>query len=560
MSDFFDTLFGKDAARARVEFAPDVRPQAPAAAPVLHDEPSGLDALGGGLAQWQYAWDDGDKFVGGFGPTQLLAADYWTLRARSVELFEKNIYARGIIRRLVTNVINVGLHLESMPEEAILGQPEDGLADWAEDTETRFDLWANEAIVCDFFQRQSFGALQAQAYLEALIAGDVLVTLIQDQRTKLPRIKLISGSCVQQPLEALSGQLPSGNKVCHGVELDSNGRQVAYWIAQDDGKSKRLPAYGEKSGRRLAFLVYGTEKRLDDVRGKPILSILLQSLKEIDRYRDSIQRKAVINSILAMYIQKDVAKPGSRALARNATKLGTKSTVDTEGKARSFRTAEHIPGLVLDELQAGEEPKAFITNGTTEEFGTFERAIIDAMAWCLEIPPSAVRLVFESSYSAAQAETIEFRMFLLRVQTWWGETFCQPVYCDWLLSAVLANKVRAKGFLEAWRDLSRFDEYSAWTAADWTGQIKPSIDPIKTIGSYEDGCRSGIFTRARAAREVSGSKFSRNVRQLERENQQIAKANAPLAALKAAEKPAAPTPQDNKKPGAPSDTGDTEAD
>jgi hypothetical protein len=52
----------------------------------------------------------------------------------------------------------------------------------------------------------------------------VLVVLRQDQRTGLPKIQLISG----QSVETL--QTPrQGNEIRHGVELDAQGRQVAYF-------------------------------------------------------------------------------------------------------------------------------------------------------------------------------------------------------------------------------------------------------------------------------------------------------------------------------------------
>ncbi len=72
---------------------------------------------------------DGDKFPGGFGPTQLFTADYWTLRERSSQLFTENLYARGLIRRLITNEINTGLTPEATPDEQIIGVAEDSLAD-----------------------------------------------------------------------------------------------------------------------------------------------------------------------------------------------------------------------------------------------------------------------------------------------------------------------------------------------------------------------------------------------------------------------------------------------
>ena len=83
------------------------------------------------LPQYRYAWDTGDKWNGGFGATEFLITDYWTLRARSKQLFESSHYARGLIRRLVTNEINTGLNLEATPEEVLLGKPEDSLADWS---------------------------------------------------------------------------------------------------------------------------------------------------------------------------------------------------------------------------------------------------------------------------------------------------------------------------------------------------------------------------------------------------------------------------------------------
>lgn len=540
--DVYAALYGASAAPAKA--APVAAAPPPAAEASL---PRVAAPTAFAPANFQYKWDDGEKYPGGFGPTQLLLADYWTLRARSTELFETNLYARGLIRRLVTNVVNTGLFLEATPEESILGFGEDGLANWSEDVEIRFSLWANEPKLCDFTERQTFGALQAEAYREALVAGDVLVVMQQDPRTRLPRIRLISGSKIQTPYEALALKA----RIEHGVELDGNGRQVAYWVRQDDGTSKRLPAWGEKSGRRLAWLVYASDKRLDDVRGKPLLALCLQSLKEIDRYRDAIQRKAVINAILAMFIKKDSANVGTNPFASNATKLGSVTTVDSDGAERSFKAAEYTPGLVVDELQVGETPEAFQSNGTTEEFGTFEEAILQTFAWSNGLPPEILQLSFSSNYSASQAATNELRMQLEPWRCDWGATFCQPVYTDFMLSSVLAEKIKAKGLLEAWRDPKQWDTFAAWCASDWNGQIKPAIDLLKLIKAYAEAIKQGLCTRARAARELFGLKYSKVVVQLVRENLVLAQANEPLALLDAMTS-LQPTTPDNAK-GKPTD-------
>lgn len=559
--DVFDTLFGRGADLARQEFTPQpVAPAAPSAATPAAAEPTADmgrgDVVAGSVveAPVHYRWQDGDKFPGGFGPTQLLTADYWTLRARSVQLFEENHYARGVIRRLLTNVINSGLHLEAIPEESILGYPADGLADWSEETETKFNLWGSEPNICDFAERSTFGSLQAQAFTEALIAGDVLVVLRQDQRTKLPRIQLISGARVQTPF--LSSGSHNGNRIVHGVELDANDRHVAYWVTQKDGEPKRLPAYGEKSGRRLAWLAYATEKRLDDVRGKPILALILQSLREIDRYRDNLQRKAVINSILAMFIKKELPVRSSRGMTSGAVGRGVHKTVDSAGDARRFRTQEYVPGLVIEELNAGETPQSFQTTGTTEEFGKFEEALVQSVAWHLEIPPEILQLSFSSNYSASQAAVYEFKLYLNKAHTAWAECFCQPIYAEWLYAAVLAKRIVAPGLVESWRDYTKSDTYSAWMSSDWAGQIKPAVDPVKVMRAATEALNEGLTTRARLCREYFGMKFSKVAPQLARENVMLAEARRPLLALEASLKPTPqlPPPGGSKSP--PEEEGD----
>lgn len=548
--DVFDQIFGDGAAQARVEFAPE--PVASHESHVVADVPRFEYSA---LASYRHAWDDGEKFPGGFGTTLTLIPDYWTLRARSAQLFETNIYGRGVIRRLLTNELNTGLHLEAAPEESVLGKPEDSLADWSEDVETRFALWAKDPYLCDHYERSTFGELQVQARRESLIDGDVLVVMRQDKRTRLPRIQLIRGSSVSTPpLRDRNG----GNKICHGVEIDAQGRHAAFWVAQDDGTHKRLPAYGEKSGRRLAWLIYGTDKRLDDVRGKPLLALVLQSLREVDRYRDSTQRKASILAMLAMFLEKTEDKQGSRAFTAGAVRKSVETVLDNEGHERSFKSQQHHPGMVIEELQHGEKPQAFQVNGTTETYGTFEEAIIQAVAWTLEIPPEILTLSFSSNYSASQAAVNEFKQYLNKVRMAFGEGFCEPIYQEWLISEVLNQRIVADGLLDAWRDyFNKHYVVGAWLASDWTGNVKPAVDLSKLVEAYKVLVEENFISRDQAARELTGTKLSKNQRKNRRDNLVQGEVNKPLAELEALTRPkplppgGAGGPPDDKTPAKP---------
>ncbi len=469
---------------------------------------------------------DGEKFPGGFGATQIFWKDYWTLRQRSVQMFEQNLYARGIIRRLVTNEINTGLELEVTPEEGIIGREEGSLDEWSEEIENRWRIWSRTPGRCDVLQQRGFGRLQAAARMEALISGDVLVVLTQDNATGLPRVRLFDGQMVQTP----SNEPRRGNRIEHGVEVDKLGRQVAYWIVQESGKWKRLPAVGEKSGRRLAWLVYGTEKRDHEVRGTPMLALILQSLAEIDRYRDSVQRKATINSMLAMFIQKDEERMGTRPLTSGAIRRTADQAIGDDNVIRHFNAQGHIPGLVIDELNVGEKPIGFGNSGTDDKFGEFEESIVQAMAWHMEIPPEIMRLAFSNNYSASQAAINEFKMYLNRVRTDFGETFCKPIYQEWLVAQALTQRVNAPEILQSWRDNSKYDVFGAWISSEWAGHIKPSTDILKQANGYTALLEQGWISNDLASKELTGTKFTKNIKKLKRENELKAEVAEILAA------------------------------
>lgn len=485
--------------------------------------------FGGHRSSYSSIWD-GEKFAGGLGPLEELFTDYWALRKESSNLFHKNLYARGLIRRLITNIINSGLSPECVPDEAILGLEDGSLNDWAETTENRFGLWGKNAQVCDWERDSTFGAIQRTAYSEALVAGDVLVVLRQDQRTKLPRVQLIKGENVRTPFGS-EGKIRKGHRIKHGVELDRQNRKVAYWIQQEDGESKRLPAFGEKSGRRIAWLIYGTDKRHGEVRGQPLLSLILQSLRELDRYRDAATRKAVVNSLTAFYVKKTQDKIGSLPMTGAAINRATAAVSDADGTPRSYNITGHLPGAVMEDTQHGEEIIQLGGQGTDVSFGPFEEAIVQTMAWACELPPEILRLTFSSNYSASQAAINEFRITTNREWSDFGETFCTPIFIEYLVSETLMRKTTAPGLLESWRDDSQYDIFGAWTATLWYGSIKPSTDMLKQGKGSDLLLQMGLTTHAREARITTGTKFSKNVKRLAEENRQLAEAKRPMLEL-----------------------------
>lgn len=477
---------------------------------------------------------DGDKFPGGFGVTKGYEyVDYWTLRLRSVQLFTENLYASGIINRLITNIINTGLQLEATPLGEILDLSDDFVNDWSEKTENLYRIWGNNKKLVDWKRQNTDGSLQRMAKKTALISGDCLIVLRQSSVTGLPVTEIIDGRHIKSPSDSIQKKAAEdrGHRIVHGVELDANDRHVAFFVNSTvNGKvvSTRIPAEGPKSGRRIAWLLYGTKRLLDDVRGIPLLGIIAQSLKEIDRYRDSEQRAAVVNSMLALFIRKTSNSIGTKPLSGGAVRKDSVEVQDGDGTTRDFKIDKWLPGMGIEELAKGEEPVSFDTKRPNTGFNLFEDSIISAIAWANEIPPEILKLAFNSNYSASRMADSEFKIFLNKERGDFADDFCKPRYENWLVSMVLTGRITADGFLEAWRDITKFEISGAWLDSDFSGAIKPHVDPLKEVNSKKKMVDEGFTTRDRSTKELTGMKFSRAVRQLKKENEQLAEANKPL--------------------------------
>lgn len=473
---------------------------------------------------------DGSPFEGSFGATKSYQyVDYWTLRERSSQLFKENPYCKGIIRRLITNEIHTGLTPEIMPIPEITGMTDEQAQNWGDSRETDWKLWGDNPLICDHKKKQTFFELEADCRQTALISGDCLVVLITNKKTRLPSIQLIDGVHIQNSIGAVARK---GNRVVHGVELDKNNRQVAFWVRDENNplKSKRISAWGEVTGRRTAWLVYGSETRLDEIRGEPILSCMLYMIKDLDRGRNAELRAFVINAMLPMFIKNAEGEIPSTVIDQGATKTGTvddtsitgTGVVSTQGRKWNF--AKMLPGTVPQNLAKGEEPVSFNTQRPNANYGKFEETIINTFAWALEVPPEIVRLMFQSNFSASRQANNEFDNYLQKRNKINGTNFNQPIYIEHTIQSALMGIITAPGLLDAWRNPKQWKIFGAWMNVVWVGISRPSVDIKKEVDAAEKAINAGIGDYDFWNRRITGQSY-RHIVKMQARQRAFAKEN-----------------------------------
>ena len=473
----------------------------------------------------KHTWD-GSKYPGNFGLTKILEnIDYWTLRKRSVQLFTENPYAKGIIRRILRNEIHTGLTASANPIGAILWPDMDELKQaemavkYGDLLSMQFELYANNYELFDFKKQLTFGEWQEMVRREALLCGDGVIISRVNKYTGLPTWDWVNGNNIRTPGNV---KVAAGHRVVNGVELDEYGRHVAYYIQKIvDAKTEfeRVPVRGEEAGRQISWMIYGSEKGADEVRGEPLLACVLGMLKDIDRYKDAEVRAAVINALIAFTVQKDentvVGTRPTAGLQRPSVVPGGAAVVPERNGHQPIQLMQ--PGTVFDDLAPGEKVVSYQTNRPNVNYAVFEGAILDAICWSLEIPPEIVKLRFTSSYSASRQANNEFEVYLKYRNFKNAKDFCQIIYEEFIIQSVLNNQLNLPGFITACFDSTKWRIKAAWLSCTWSGLSRPSVERTKDVKAANDALDNGLTTFDDECRRLSGKSFRQTIQQLKNE-------------------------------------------
>lgn len=424
------------------------------------------------------------------------------LRERSRDLFMGTPIATGALKTVRTNVVGAGLRLNAQIDHEYLGLTEDQADQWEREAEREFALWA-ENQDCDAARMCTFGQLQSLALLSALMSGDVFATLPvlpRPGRVYDLRVALIESDRVCDPTDKPGAK----GDIVAGIEVDECGAPLACWIAKNHpnaslrlGKNprnewKRVPVFGARTGRRNILHIVQDMERPGQRRGAPLLSPVIESLKQLGRYTDAELMAAVVSGMFTVFIKSDTPQ----------TPLGEVVPLAEQMDANDQNSYELGNGAIIG-LGENEDISTANPGRPNTAFDGFVMSICRQIGAALELPYELLVKHFTSSYSASRAALLEaWKMFRMR-RHWLVQTFCQPIYEEWLAEAVAKGRINAPGFFEdpAIR--------AAWCGADWYGPAQGQLDPLKEANAARVRVEEEFSTREREAAELTGMSFER---------------------------------------------------
>jgi len=463
---------------------------------------------------------DGEKNFGEIGPVVKYQLDHVSLRFRSYDAYLTSEIARTVLDRFSMWVIDKGLKLQLNPSKNVLNQSgiELNVERYNNAVESRFSVWAKSKRT-SYNGMHSLNDLAKMTFKGANIGGDMLV-ILRFKSGKL-KVQVIDGAHLGTPV--LLHNPKNGNKIIHGVEIDKNGKHVAYHVRVTGNKTERISAWSKTTGLRLAWMVYGTTYRNEDLRGLPVMATSLETLAKIERYKEAAVGSAEERQKIAFAIEHNQFSTGENPMADDLAQLydsgndGANGAVPVDDAGNTMAsTVAATTNKETFNMPVGSK-LTMLESKNEMFFQEFYQTNANIICSALGIPPNVAFSVYNDSFSASRAATKDWEHTMDVLRDSFQQQFYAPILAMWLHMEILDFNIQAPGYIQAFQS-KNWLVVEAYQTARFTGPMFPHVDPLKEakaervkLGSLGD--HLPLTTLERATELLAGGDSTSNIEQ-----------------------------------------------
>jgi len=325
------------------------------------------------------------------------------------------------------------------------------------DTETRKNadaVFRDWALRADAEGRADFAGLQALAVKSERVDGEAIFLWQDDQLLAVPAEQLATSKTVD---------LGGGALIANGVEIDRDGRRVAYWI-HPANPTDLFPTYAEpvRIPAEDVLHVYRPTGP-GAVRGVSALAPILLRLSELDATEGAIQMGAKVAALLSVILTNEN---------------------DLSGGVDPFEAGQSLePGAMF------KVPGGWKVNTTApqqaQQIGEYLQHMTRSIAAGLDVPEHLLTGdLRHANYSSLRAALVSFRQ---KVEQYQFHTLV-PQMLNPVWRRVMENAV-LRGELEADQNLYR---------VEWIPPAPQWVDPLKDAEATALLLDRGLMSRRQA--------------------------------------------------------------
>jgi lambda family phage portal protein len=446
------------------------------------------------------------------------------LRARARALAANNEHGKRFLSLVATNVVgrrNPKLQVRAMKDLRDPNKPTT-LDKSANDTiEIHWERWGRTADITG--RHKSLYQMLRTIIKGVARDGEALVRIVRNRR--LPygmALQLLEADRLD---DTRNQQLDNGNTIRQGVEIDSTGRAIAYWIkTAHPGENYMTAVAGiERVPASEMCHVFLTE-RAEQVRGITWFHAVILRGSIIHKFEESAVVAAHIGaSKIATLERAEDAADATESMADGKTAAGLSMSVEA-GE--------------MFELPPGYKLNSWNPDYPHQNFESFLKACLRGLAAGFDVAAhNLTGDMTEVNYSSARIAELAERETWMGLQDWFNESFVMPIYEEWLAGALLSGAIT---FDISGKALPADKLQKFLTASRFQGRRWSWVDPLKEADANEKQLANKLTSRTRLAAE-QGEEFDDILDELAQEQAMIEAAGLP-AAPKAAPAAAAPAP------------------
>jgi lambda family phage portal protein len=443
------------------------------------------------------------------------------LVSRIRDLVRNDGWASGAITSLLDNVIGAGFRFVAKPDWKALSLEAKGFdLVWAKEyqsvVQAEFRLWSEDmGRNCDLSRRLSWREMSRLALRNYLIEGDALAIMHWRPQRVLNGVARF-GTCVQvidpdrlsNPFQAADTEF-----IRSGVEIDEDGVSQAYhfrrahqaqWMEFDKAYTwERVPR--EMATGRPIVVHYFESDRADQHRAVGgVLKPILSRLKMLARY-DSVElQAAIINAVLAAFIESpyDPETVGSALEAETAGDVRGAQLGVYEDLRQKFHNSNELElnGARLAQLFSGEKLHLEAPTRPAQAFEAFEGAMLRNFAAATGQSYTQVsRDYSKANYSSERAALIEAYKSVGRQRFFFGDGFALPIV------GCVMEEIHAAGRVPLPRNAPDFALMrTAYCRSRLLGPGRGWIDPVKEAQAAVLRMDAGLTTLEDECAEQGG--------------------------------------------------------
>lgn len=441
--------------------------------------------------------------------------DLDTLRERSRDAVRSQPLAHGALHTLRSKAIGVGLRPIMRIDRELLRlrgveMTEKQATDLELAIESYWRVWTEDKR-SDRQRTLPHNRQSGLAFLSYLEAGDCLGLFSMVQRPGWEfetSIQLVEADRLSNPDNLMDGASAPGSnrqrRLYKGVEKTMGGEPVAYWVRSTHPGEVAAYSTTPKWSRFRALTGAGDAavlhlfdpERIDQSRGLPALSCVLEKLKALSGYSESELEAALISSWFTVFVKSPNPTAEARAFAEALNADGSSNESDAG-------EIEMGPGII-SQLAPGEDITISNPGRPNVNYEPFSKAQLREIGAGTGLGLEPLLKAFESSYSAARAALLEAWLIITMHRSVFVSCWEYPTLVRFV------KELAAKGMIEVpmqfWTDSI---VQAAIICAEFIGPARGQIDERNEIEAAVMRIEAGMSTLQDETAALTGKDWRR---------------------------------------------------